>query len=254
MDEQKNTYREYEPSLNLKPFLHCYWAYDTPDSDRGHTGSNPIIPDGCVDIIFNLNLPTQSECFVVGPMTQPIFNTKNNLFGIRFKPGMAASFFQSPIREMTDQILTLNHIDRFKTQNIADHLANSTSPGSKTALVESIFEQMLSGKPGLERRVQFAINAIESSNGNINVQELTHQIGWSRQHFTRQFLNITGLSPKFFSQVIKVNRVINIHKDQKCGCSLGDLAQIGGYYDQAHMTNAFKKITGLTPQLFFKNI
>lgn len=44
-----------------------------------------------------------------------------------------------------------------------------------------------------------------------------------------------------------------IYNDKKMCHGLGDLAQIGGYFDQAHMTNEFKKITGVTPQIFLKN-
>ena len=72
MSGQKNTYQEYEPSLSLQPFLICFWSYSADFSLESKDNINPVIPDGCVDIIFNLNLPAQSECFVVGPMTGPI--------------------------------------------------------------------------------------------------------------------------------------------------------------------------------------
>lgn len=90
MASQEKTYREYAPSPELRPFIDCYWSYAAVLTPEIRARNNPIIPDGCVDIIFDLNLPADSECFVVGPMTRPIQNAKDNLFGIRFKPGMAA--------------------------------------------------------------------------------------------------------------------------------------------------------------------
>lgn len=253
MAVNKNIYREYEPSLSLQPFLYCYWSYSADLSTGILVDINPVIPDGCVDIIFDLNLPTQSQCFVVGPMTRPMQDSKNNLFGVRFKPGKAASFFHSPLQEMTDQLFTINNIGKLRADDIADHLANDTCSKKRTFFMDSIFEKFLSGRPSLERQIQYAINAIEQSNGVINIQEITHMIGWSRQHFTRKFLKNTGLTPKFFSRVVRVNRIIKIHKLNKRCHNLADLAQLGGYFDQAHMTNEFKKITGITPQNFLKN-
>ncbi len=90
MSSQQASYVEYEPPSYLKKYLYCYWSYYTESSiDLLH--ANPIIPDGCIDIIFDLNVATQSQCFIVGAMTKPVINLKNNLFGIRFKPGMATS-------------------------------------------------------------------------------------------------------------------------------------------------------------------
>ena len=252
MAVHKNKYIEYEPSLSLQSFLQCYWSYSADFSTGIPVEINPVIPDGCVDIIFDLNLPTQSQCFVVGPMTKPMQDSKNNLFGVRFKPGKASLFFHSPLQEMTDQIFTINNIGKLRTDDIADHLASNTCSNKRTFITDSIFEKLLLGQPSLEKPIQYAIGAIELSNGIINIQEITNKIGWSRQHFTRRFLINTGLTPKFFSQVIRVNRIIKAYKDKRC-YGLGDLAQLGGYFDQAHMTNEFKKITGITPKIFLKN-
>ena len=104
MAEQEKKYQEYVPSPSLQPFLHCYWSYSSDFSAEIQANANPVIPDGCVDIVFDLNLPAQSQCYVVGPMTKPMPNFKNNIFGVRFKPGKAFLFFHSPLRETTDQI------------------------------------------------------------------------------------------------------------------------------------------------------
>jgi AraC-like DNA-binding protein len=250
---QESNYREYKPSPGLQHILKCCWSYSA-DFSTGIPGDiNPVIPDGCVDIIFDLNLPTQSQCFVVGPMTGPIYNSQNNLFGLRFKPGMAGSLFRSSLKEMTDHIVTINKIGKVKTDEIADHLANETCSVNKINFIGSVFEKLLSDLQPLEREIQYAIGAIELSKGMINIKNITGRIGWSRQHFTRKFLINTGLTPKFFSQVIRVNRIIKTFRDKKRRHSLSDLAQIGGYFDQSHMTNEFRKITGVTPQVFLKN-
>jgi AraC-like DNA-binding protein len=247
------SYQEYKPSSGLQQFIKCYWSYTIDFSTGIPDEINPVIPDGCVDIIFDLNLPYQSQCFVVGPMTRPIQNTKTNLFGVRFSPGKAAPFFHPPLKEMTDRIIDINKIGKLSTGDIADYLANETCSGNKIRFISSIIEKLVLVLPPLENEIQYAVKAIEQSKGMINIQGITSRIGWSRQHFTRRFLINTGLTPKFFSQVIRVNRIIKTYRDKKRCHSLSDLAQIGGYFDQSHMTNEFRRITGVTPQIFLKN-
>jgi AraC-like DNA-binding protein len=249
---QESKYREYKPLPDLQHFIKCYWSYSADFSAGIPDDINPVIPDGCVDIIFDLNLPTQSQCFVVGPMTVPIQNTENNLFGVRLMPGKAASFFDSPLKEMTDQIVNINKIGKLRTDDIAENLASEACTVNKIRYIGSVIDKILPNLPPLEKEIEFAIKAIELSKGIINVQKIASRIGWSRQHFTRRFLNITGLTPKFFSQVIRVNRIIKACKDKRCH-GLCDLALMGGYFDQAHMTNEFRRITGITPLVFLKN-
>ncbi|WP_028585841.1 helix-turn-helix transcriptional regulator [Desulfogranum mediterraneum] len=248
---QDNHYIEYAPPLCLQPLVHCYWSYSA-HSAKSLATSNPIIPDGCVDIIFDLNVPTQSKCLVVGPMTKPIQNTKSNLFGARFKPGMASLFFPSPLKEMVDQIVEINDLQGQETDTMADSLANMNCPQERLSRISSMFQQILSDQPVFEKQIQSAISIIELSSGRVSIQEITQKIGCSRQHLTRKFQRHTGLTPKFFSQVVRVNRLIEIYKTNSTS-SLGDLAQICGYYDQSHMISEFKKITGITPQSFLKN-
>ncbi len=254
MTVQENKYREYAPSPDLQNFIKCYWSYSADFSAGIPDNINPVIPDGCVDIIFDLNLPSQSECFVVGPMTRPIQNTENNLFGVRFMPGKAVPFFDLPLKEMTDQIVNINKIGNLRTDDIADRLASEACSVNKIRFIGSIFEKLLPYLPPLEREIQSAVKAIELSKGMINIQRIASKIGWSRQHFTRRFLLHTGLTPKFFSQVIRINQIIKIYRDKKRYSGLSDLAQIGGYFDQSHMTNEFRQITGVTPQVFLKNV
>ncbi len=249
---QYNHYIEYSPPVCLQSLLHCYWSY-FDNSVKRLSPTIPVIPDGCVDIIFDLNLPTQSQCFVVGPMTKPIQSTKNNLFGIRFKPGMASLFFRSPLKEMVDQIFTINDFQGCNVDILADYLANINCPQQRILRINSIFQKILSEQPVIEREIQYAINIIELSNGRVSIKDVAQKIDFSRQHLTRKFQRYTGLTPKFFSQVIRINRLIDIYKTNSI-YGFGDLAQICGYYDQSHMINEFKKVTGVAPSLFFKKV
>jgi hypothetical protein len=70
-----NGYNEYTPPASLQSYIDCYWSYVT-DTATISSHNKPIIPDGCIDIIFDLNHPKTLMSFVVGAMTKPIVNNK----------------------------------------------------------------------------------------------------------------------------------------------------------------------------------
>ncbi|MES7181300.1 DUF6597 domain-containing transcriptional factor, partial [Cutibacterium acnes] len=72
-------YQEYSPSRWLKDYIACYWTVDFKASDISKL--HRIIPDGCVDIIFDLGSPTFAKgAFVVGLMTEyEVMNLSQNL-------------------------------------------------------------------------------------------------------------------------------------------------------------------------------
>ena len=251
MNSQKASYVEYEPSSYLKKYVDCYWSYYT-ESPLYLIHENPIIPDGCVDIIFDLNITTQSQCFIVGAMTKPIISLKNDLFGIRFKPGVATSIINSPINEMTDHIIDIRKIKNSKTESLAEILQNKKSSQEKVSFLNSVFSKVISSQSLIEDETEYALSLIKQASGKCSVKEISERVGWSRQHLTRKFLKHTGLTPKFYSQVVRVNSLIHRY-NSSAKHSWGYLAQTCGYYDQSHMINEFKNITGVTPQIFLNN-
>ncbi|MFJ7725275.1 DUF6597 domain-containing transcriptional factor [Neobacillus sp. NPDC097160] len=62
-------YQEFLPSKILQPFIACYWTveFHTSDTNKLHR----IVPDGCVDIIFDLKALSSSKgAFVTELMTE----------------------------------------------------------------------------------------------------------------------------------------------------------------------------------------
>ncbi len=165
---------------------------------------------------------------------------------------MATTLLNVPLNELTDQIVDIKNVKNYGTDVIADKLAYENNQQHRELLVNSIFCKLLVSPLQFEEPLETAIMMIQKSTGLASIQEVTKKTGWSRQHFARKFLQRTGLTPKFYSQVVRVNNVIEQYKYRK-KYGFGDLAQVCGYFDQSHMNNEFKKITGKTPQVFMNN-
>ncbi len=245
-------YNEYTPQASLQSYLDCYWSYVT-DTATILSHKKKIIPDGCIDVIFDLNYPTTLNSFVVGAMTKPIVNTGTNFVGVRFKPGMAYPFIKIPVYKLTDLFVDYSEFVGQEANHLSSQLVDLNSTEHQIALLNNIFTKKLSALNVVETQMSRALNLIQNTGGGISVKQISCEVGWSRQHFTRKCLSYTGLTPKFLNQVIRIKKVIKHYKTEKF-YSWSQLSVDGGYYDQSHMIKEFKKITGLTPIEFLNGL
>jgi AraC-like DNA-binding protein len=86
---------------------------------------------------------------------------------------------------------------------------------------------------------------ISATQGCASVRSLAREIGWSREHLHRRFVNQVGLGPKTCAQVARFHATLlalEHHSDER----LAEAAQRLGYFDQAHLAREFRSIAGLT--------
>src|SRR6187549_1400447 len=117
-------YQELQPGLELERFVECYWTLENERPDLT-SKPEPILPDGCVEVILNLAdnfnehrgdgvKVSQPMYFLVGQMTRPIFiapTGRVRLIGIRFQPGGAFPLLRVPMHELTDGLVELGALD-----------------------------------------------------------------------------------------------------------------------------------------------
>ena len=75
---------------------------------------------------------------------------------------------------------------------------------------------------------------------------LARELGRSRQHLRRTFLQYVGVGPKTFARVVRMQRAVARLQDEPTA-SLAELAVDLGYFDQAHMARDLRQLTGATP-------
>jgi hypothetical protein len=75
-------YTEIKPAIQLARFIECYWTLESDGSTSSSSQSEPILPDGCVELILNFGaqfvehydgkVMRQPVNFLVGQMTKPM--------------------------------------------------------------------------------------------------------------------------------------------------------------------------------------
>jgi AraC family transcriptional regulator len=82
----------------------------------------------------------------------------------------------------------------------------------------------------------------------VSLDELAAAAGYSLFQFARMFKATTGMAPHQFVLRLRLERAQRLLSRERH--SLAEVAVACGFYDQAHLTNAFRKAFGRTPAAF----
>lgn len=72
--------------------------------------------------------------------------------------------------------------------------------------------------------------------------------GYSPYQFSRLFRATTGFAPHQFVLRLRLERAVRLLREQALG--LAEIALVCGFYDQAHLTNMFRRAYGKTPAAY----
>lgn len=87
-----------------------------------------------------------------------------------------------------------------------------------------------------------------NTDAELSLVSLAAVVGHSVDHFRKAFANTTGAAPHAWVLRHRVSRAQRLLLDGTL--STVDVAQLAGFYDQSHMSNAFRRQLGLTPAAY----
>lgn len=145
--KNKMLYSEYQPCQELSLFINCYWispVIDTLGEYIYNSKDEIIIPDGCLDVIFEVNKQSNEySCFVIGTMSRPIITSTNfsdtQIYAIRFNPTGAYPFLKSQLNNFTDLMVELNHVSKKLERELAKIFLSNNSISEKIRSLDKFF-------------------------------------------------------------------------------------------------------------------
>jgi len=243
-----DNYREHAPCAALRPYVECFWSRVGAGGGAGHR----VLPDGCLDIIFNFGDSVSWRAAVVGTMTRALVvepGEREEFLGVRFRPGKARAFLRPPADEFTDRATDLADVWWREGKELQERLAEMRGTRARLGALENALLRRLEGAPPADARLDAVIDSIERGRGAVSVRQLSETAGWSRQHLARKFSAAVGVGPKRLCRVVRFHRLVQGARARPLGWAWA--AAEFGYYDQAHLIAEFKEFAGLTPAQFF---
>jgi AraC-like DNA-binding protein len=226
-----------------------------------------ILPDGCIELIFNLADPitrfdgpqpaeTGFRSYVAGQFRSAVHlqpQGKIHLFGVRFRPSGGYPFLRQPLNEFTDRVVALDQVWGQAAGELEEQIRSAPSTASRIEIVEvRLLRVLTAGGEEVDRTVIGAVQTIMSSSGLVPIVALADHLGVTRRRLEKTFSRYVGLSPKSLARVIRFQDVFRAVNQ---GGTFDWAAVIieCGYYDQAHLIKDFQAFCGQAPTAYFED-
>ncbi len=249
------THIEIEPCLELKPYIRCFWGSITPYHQTASATQSLVIPDSCMDIIFDINFTLNtitSSFYGINDSTFTVdhANDKSMListFGIRFYAWSAVLFSEESMNLVKNEHFSVEyHFPKLKRE-LEPLLFEITNIYQIVAIVEKYLLNFIHHNKEYTL-VMKAVSEILQSKGNLKILNLHKELHTSTRQIERLFREYVGISPKQFSSLVRYQYLWNSIVNEPNFNTLDKVYQLG-YTDQAHMLNDFKRFHTMTPSL-----
>lgn len=222
----------------LAPFVEALWFYE---SHHTHT-REVVLPSGRSQLLVNL----EGEAMVRGASTRAtaIDPTRmRRMVGVLFRAGGTALVSGGvPALDLQDVGVDLADLSGSEAHRLTDRLCGAE--GSE-AMLDELAGWLVGRRATCDGELRGMAAAAGWLEGGMPVADAIERLGMSRSRFVRRFGAYVGTTPKVYAGVARFQRVVSALAGGER--DLAALAVRCGYYDQAHLTHAFRRFSGRTP-------
>lgn len=212
------------------------------DPIRLHTRPDVEAPDETVSFVAGLhNGPTVTEHAGVQAGVQ-----------VDLTPLGAYTLLGVPMAELADRIVPFEDVAAGATgldARLPEQLACAATWDERFALLDAVWTRRLAEGPVPRPEVVRSWELLEATSGRVGIAELADETGWSRRHLTAHFRREVGLPPKAAARLLRFRHAVRLLGTPNPP-GLAPLADLCGYYDQAHLNRDFRDLAGCTPTAY----
>jgi AraC-like DNA-binding protein len=167
------------------------------------------------------------------------------LCGARLTVEGAYRLFGVAPRELANTMVDLDALHGAAARTLVDAVRNASTADRRLTLLGAYVAERAALSCKWDGAVEWALERIAATRGCVSVVNLAREIGWSREHLHRRFVNQVGLAPKTCAQLARFHATL-LALEHHTDDSLAAAAQRLGYFDQAHLAREFRAIAGST--------
>lgn len=249
------SFTRYEPSEANQDIIECYWI---AEDDSTEEKIEKIIPDGFPEIIFHYREPYfiklsddwkfQAKQLLAGQITKHFFlkNTGvTGVLGIKMKPAALTELFNLHMSEYTDKVVELHSVLQNKLNELENIACADASNEKKIEEMDNWFKTVTARR---NTQIENCIAMIFERNGMVTINELTSQVFVTERQLQRLFQKYIGLSPKFYTMIIRFNYIFSLMQNKNANWT--NIALDSGFYDSSHFTKNFKAFSDEDPSQY----
>ncbi|MFF3568220.1 AraC family transcriptional regulator [Nocardia jiangxiensis] len=208
------------------------------------------VPHAVTTVVIRAERSGRRDVAVVGPRTRATYKRAEESATcqrLRLAPAAVRPLLGVAAIELTDRVRPLADFPG-PLAGFTDRLLHST-PDEALRILEYALPHILSDDPEhhRQRRMLDTATAILAEQ-SIPVPEVAARLAISERQLRTLFATGIGLSPKQFSRIGRLRRVLADPTPDP----LASTAATHGYYDQSHMTAEFRTLMGTAPSAYFR--
>ncbi|NMH87085.1 AraC family transcriptional regulator [Flavivirga algicola] len=243
-------YKEYIPSKNLNSIVDIIWIA----TNNGKEIESKILPDGCVDIIFDLDkqmhLNSGNEIRISGMMTKfkKVTSRKNSeTLGIRFKPGQFNAISNIPLSEIKNIAINASNLFPKLNNSFWDELIEKKNQWEKVQLINRFLIAEINWSGLTVSKLEHSVcESIHLNYRELDLNKVAKNHCISLRQLERRFKTTIGVTMKEYHSIIRFNKVKD-YITENPNMSLLNIAFDNGYFDHSHLSKEIKKMSGLNP-------
>lgn len=226
-----------EPHHQISDFVYCFSSF----SNLSAIEEGVIIPNGKIDLILSLNENGGFHITLLGLETQPKIAPKqpiSKFFSVSFHPLAIEYILKMSVADLLNSGRILpDDFWGFTIDDLADF----------EAFCHKVTNKVISLIPdSVDQRKQNLFNQIITADGNVKVNELATNIGWSSRQINQYFNSQLGVSLKSYCNILRFQASLQHIWE-------GQLYPQLNYTDQSHFIKEVKKLSGVSPKELNKN-
>ncbi len=239
-------YRAFAPQASLRGIADTLWTYYTPDSGKV---PHRVLPDSSICLCFVSRRNTRgvrcdAEVVIIGPVEAVrVFDPEPGLHmdAIRLNPEWSRDLLGVDPAEHVDALTP------FRAPRLLDRLVRAAAP--LTVLADEIDERRLRREPSRGTRVSHeALRRMRVSDAAVlGVEQLARAVSVHERRLRRAVVAETGFGLKHLHRIHRLNRAVAA-ADRTARPDWSRIALEAGYYDQPHLIQEMRALTGVAPR------
>jgi AraC-like DNA-binding protein len=135
---------------------------------------------------------------------------------------------------------------------LVERLHDADGWAARFELLDTVLMSRLARARPPSDGVVWAWRRLVETGGRVAVGALAEELGWSRKRMVARFREQVGLPPKATARLLRFERARALAERTERP-NWAQIAVECGYYDQSHLINDFRAVTGRTPATFFQD-
>jgi AraC-like DNA-binding protein len=194
----------------------------------------------------------QRDDAFVGGLHQQSYQVKltpgAEIISVRFRPGAFKYVFAGRLNDFINAKVPVSEVWSDQGRRLSATISQQTNCADQLQAIAGFIQSRMDQS----RRsvIDDAVSQVIQSEGRLTVAQLEQMVPLSQAQFRKRFREEVGLAPKKFTQIIRINAILNALQSVRSGSHLVDLAYQFNYFDQSHFIKDFKSVVGKTPRQY----